>query len=333
MGAYVIRRLLLFVPMLAAISVIAFVLIQLPPGDYLTSEIMAMAERGEEVDEAVIAALKLRYGLDRPMVEQYFRWITNIIFDGDFGRSFHWKQPVSALIWERLAWTVVIASGSLLVTWVVAFPIGIYSATHQYSIADYLFTFFGFLGKATPNFLLALVLMWLGYVYFDINMGGLFSPEFEFSPWNAAKLVDFLKHLPIPLVVIVTAGTAGLIRVLRAILLDELRKQYVLTGRAKGLGEGRLLFKYPVRIALNPIVSSNGGLLRDLLSGEVLTAIVVGLPTVGPLLLQAALAEDVYLAGSLVMVLGALALVGILISDLLLVAVDPRIRFGREPLA
>ena len=171
MGAYVIRRLLLFIPMLMAISVIAFILIQLPPGDYLTSEIMAIAARGEEVDEAVIASLKLRYGLDRPMVEQYFRWISNIILDGDFGRSFHWKQPVSSLIWERLMWTVVISLGSLLFTWLVAFPIGIYSATNQYSIADYLFTFFGFLGKAIPNFLLALVLMWLGYVYFDINMG------------------------------------------------------------------------------------------------------------------------------------------------------------------
>ena len=326
MGAYVIRRLLLFVPMLVAISVLAFVLIQLPPGDYLTSEIMAMAERGEEVDEAVIAALKLRYGLDRPLVQQYFRWITNIVFEGDFGRSFHWKQPVSALIWERLLWTIVISFGSLLFTWAVAFPIGIYAATNQYSISDYLFTFFGFLGKATPNFLLALVLMWLGYVYFDFNMGGLFSAQYQNAPWSLAKLGDLLSHLWVPLVVLGTAGTADLIRTLRANLLDELAKPYVTAARAKGLTELKLIAKYPVRIAINPFVSSIGGVLPELISGAAIVSVVLSLPTTGPLMLNALLTQDMFLAGSFLMMLTALSLIGTLLSDILLAVLDPRIR-------
>ena len=326
MGAYVIRRLLLFIPMLMAISVIAFILIQLPPGDYLTSEIMAIAARGEEVDEAVIASLKLRYGLDRPMVEQYFRWISNIILDGDFGRSFHWKQPVSSLIWERLMWTVVISLGSLMFTWLVAFPIGIYSATNQYSIADYLFTFFGFLGKAIPNFLLALVLMWLGYVYFDINMGGLFSAEYQNAPWSFAKLGDLVNHVWVPLIVLGTAGTADLIRTLRANLLDELSKPYVTAARAKGLTELKLIAKYPVRIAINPFVSSIGGVLPELISGAAIVSVVLSLPTTGPLMLNALLTQDMFLAGSFLMMLTVLSLIGTLLSDILLALLDPRIR-------
>ncbi|MEM7131607.1 MAG: ABC transporter permease [Chloroflexota bacterium] len=326
MAAYIIRRLLLFIPMLFAVSIIAFILIQLPPGDYLTSEIMAIAARGEEVDEAVIASLKLRYGLDRPMVEQYYRWVTNIITEGDFGRSFHWKKPVSELIWERLMWTMIISSGSLLFTWMLAFPIGIYSATHQYSFADYLVTFLGFLGKATPNFLLALILMWLGFIYFDINMGGLFSSEYQNAPWSFAKLVDLFQHLWVPLVVLGTAGTADLIRTLRANLLDELSKPYVTAARAKGMSEVKLIWKYPVRIAINPFISSIGGVLPELISGAAIVSVVLSLPTTGPLMLNALLTQDMFLAGSFLMMLTFLSLLGTLISDILLAILDPRIR-------
>ena len=332
MLSYVARRLLYMVLLLLALSLFSFTLIELPPGNFLDNLIQQLRVAGVQVGLEEIRTLEERYGLNRPFLSRYGLWMRNLA-RGDLGDSLAYNQPVTELIGQRLALTVTLTLLTLLLTYAIALPIGIYSATHQYSFTDYVVTVAGFIGLATPNFLLALVLMFVFYKYLGWSVGGLFSPEFEFTPWNAAKLVDFLKHLPIPLLVIGTAGTAGMIRVLRAILLDELRKQYVLTGRAKGLEEGRLLFKYPLRIALNPIVSSNGWLLRNLLSGEVLTAIVVGLPTVGPLLLEAALAQDVYLAGSLVMLLGALAMVGILISDLLLVVVDPRIRFGREPVA
>lgn len=326
MTGYIIRRLLLFFPMLLSVSIIAFVLIQLPPGDYLTSEIMAMAARGEEVDEAVIASLNRRYGLDRPMHEQYFRWITNIIFEGDFGRSFHWKKPVSELIWGRLMWTVIISVGSLMFTWMMAFPIGVYSATHQYSALDYVVTFLGFFGKATPNFLLALILMWIGYVYFDIDMGGMFSAEYQNAPWSIGKFFDFLNHLWVPLVVLGTAGTADLIRTLRANLLDELGKPYVTAARAKGLSEFKLIWKYPVRIAINPFVSSIGGVLPELISGAAIVSVVLSLPTTGPVMLNALLSQDMFLAGSFLMMLTFLALIGTLISDILLAILDPRIR-------
>ena len=326
MTGYIIRRLLLFFPMLLSVSIIAFVLIQLPPGDYLTSEIMAMAARGEEVDEAVIASLNRRYGLDRPMHEQYFRWITNIIFEGDFGRSFHWKKPVSELIWGRLMWTVIISVGSLMFTWMMAFPIGVYSATHQYSALDYVVTFLGFFGKATPNFLLALILMWIGYVYFDIDMGGMFSAEYQNAPWCIGKFFDFLNHLWVPLVVLGTAGTADLIRTLRANLLDELGKPYVTAARAKGLSEFKLIWKYPVRIAINPFVSSIGGVLPELISGAAIVSVVLSLPTTGPVMLNALLSQDMFLAGSFLMMLTFLALIGTLISDILLAILDPRIR-------
>ncbi|MBV7334091.1 ABC transporter permease [Chloroflexi bacterium TSY] len=312
--------------MMAVISVLIFMLIQLPPGDYLTSEIMRMASSGEEIDQALIANLKLRYGLDRPMHEQYFRWITNIVLRGDFGRSFQWKQPVSELIWERLAWTFVISLGSLLFTWIVAFPIGVYSATHQYSLADYLVTFLGFLGKATPNFLLALILMWIGFSYFGVSMGGLFSQDFQRAPWSLAKFWDLLKHLWVPMIVLGTAGTADLIRTLRANLLDELRKPYVTAARAKGVSETKLIWKYPVRIAINPFISSVGGVLPELISGAAIVSVVLSLPTTGPLMLTALLSQDMYLAGSFLLVLTFLSLIGTLISDILLAVLDPRIR-------
>ena len=329
MLTYIARRLLYMAVLLLALSFFSFVLIELPPGDYLDSMIQRLRNLGVQVDLEEIRTLEERYGLNLPFLSRYGLWMRNLA-RGDLGDSLAHNQPVVQLVGPRLALTVTITLLGLLLTYAIAIPAGIYSATHQYSLTDYTFTVLGFFGLATPNFLLALVLMFLFYRYFGWSLGGLFSPEFEFSRWTAAKLLDVLKHLSIPLFVLVTAGTAGTMRVMRATLLDELRKQYVLTGRAKGLKEGRLLFRYPVRVAINPIVTGNGGLLRDLLSGEVLTAIVVGLPTVGPLLLEALQSQDMYLAGSLVLMLGALAVVGFLISDLLLVVVDPRIRFGRE---
>ena len=329
MLSYIVRRLLYMVVLLLALSFFSFVLIELPPGDFLDNMIQRLRVAGVQVDLEEISTLKERYGLNLPFMSRYGLWMRNLA-RGDLGDSLAQNLPVTQLIGERLPLTLTITLLALLITYAIAIPLGIYSATHQYSFTDYTFTVLGFFGLAMPNFLLALVLMFVFYRYFGWSVGGLFSPEFEFSRWSAAKLLDLLKHLPIPLFVIATAGTAGTMRVMRATLLDELRKQFVLTGRAKGLEERRLLFKYPLRVALNPLVSTNGGLLRDLLSGETLTAIVVGLPTIGPLLLDALLSQDMYLAGSLVLVLGALAVAGILISDLLLVVVDPRIRFGRE---
>ena len=318
--------------LLAALSFFSFVLIELPPGTFVDNMIERLRNQGVQVDLEAIRSLEERYGLNLPFLGRYRLWMSNLV-RGDMGDSLAYNQPVTQLIGQRLLLTVIITMLTLMLTYLVAIPIGIYSATHQYSFTDYAFTVFGFIGLATPNFLLALILMFVVHRYLGWSVGGLFSPEYEFQRWNIAKLLDFLKHLPIPLIVIGTAGTAGLIRVMRAALLDELRKQYVLTGRAKGLEEGRLLFKYPLRIAINPMVSTIGGVLPALVSGEALTAIVVGLPTVGPLLLEALQAQDMYLAGSLIMVLSALAVIGILISDLLLVAVDPRIRFERESVA
>ena len=318
--------------LLAALSFFSFVLIELPPGTFVDNMIERLRTQGVQVDLEAIRSLEERYGLNLPFLGRYGLWMRNLA-RGDMGDSLAYNQPVTQLIGQRLLLTVIITMLTLMLTYLIAIPIGIYSATHQYSFTDYAFTVFGFIGLATPNFLLALILMFLVHRYLGWSVGGLFSPEFEFTAWNLAKFFDFLKHLPIPLLVIGTAGTAGLIRVMRAALLDELRKQYVLTGRAKGLEEGRLLFKYPLRIAINPMVSTIGGVLPALVSGEALTAIVVGLPTVGPLLLEALQAQDMYLAGSLIMVLSALAVIGVLISDLLLVVVDPRIRFEREAVA
>ena len=332
MLSYIARRILYMVILLFAISFFSFVLIELPPGNFLDNLIQQLRNAGVQVDLEQIRTMEDRYGLKLPFLSRYGLWMRNLA-RGDMGDSLAYNQPVTQLIGQRLVLTITITMLALVFTYAIAIPIGIYSATHQYSLTDYTFTVLGFVGLATPNFLLALILMFMFYRYFGWSVGGLFSPEFEFTSWNAAKVLDFLKHLPIPLVVLATAGTAAVIRMMRAALLDELRKQYVLTGRAKGLEEGRLLFKYPLRIAINPIVSTVGWLLPTLVSGEAITAIVVGLPTVGPLLLEALQSQDLYLAGSLVMLLSALAATGILISDLLLVVVDPRIRFGREAVA
>ena len=279
------------------------------------------------VDQEQTEQLRRIYGLDLPMHRQYLRWLRRIA-SGDLGMSLQWRQPVSRLLADRLPYAVIVAVATLLFTYSVALPIGVYSATHQYSLTDYTVTTLGFIGLATPNFLLALILLFLGNRYLGLSIGGLFSIEYLDQPWSAAKLLDMLGHLPVPIIVIGTAGTAQLIRVLRSSLLDELSRQYVITARAKGLAESRLLFRYPVRVALNPVISTVGWILPEIFSGQVITAIVLSLPTIGPLLLAALVAQDMFLAGSLVMVTALLTLIGTFISDILLIAVDPRIRMA-----
>jgi peptide/nickel transport system permease protein len=328
MLSYVFRRILYMLILLWIVSIIAFVIIQLPPGDYLTSYITRLQQRGQVVDEAQVATLTKQYGLDQPMHLQYLNWFGKAL-RGNFGMSFQWNRPVNQLLAERLPITVLISVLTIAFTYIVAVPAGIYSATHQYSPGDYAFTVFGFIGLATPNFLLALILMLVFNRYFGISIGGLFSPEFLDAPWSFARFLDMLAHLPVPIIVIGTAGTAGLIRVMRGCLLDELQKQYVVTARSKGVRESRLLFRYPVRVALSPIVSTIGWLLPAVVSGEIITAIVLDLPTVGGLLFGALMFQDMYLAGSIVMMLTFLTILGTFISDVLLAVVDPRIRFER----
>lgn len=314
---------------LLVVSVAAFVIIQLPPGDYLTTMIQTLEMQGTDVSGERLAALRSEYGLDLPMYLRYFKWLWKMLH-GDFGTSFYWNKPVIELIAERLPLTVIISLLTIIFTYAVGITIGIYSATHQYSVFDYGFTIIGFAGLAIPNFLFALILMFVFYKYFGLSAGGLFSPQYVSAAWSWAKVMDLLKHLPIPIIVIGTAGTAGLIRVMRASLLDELRKQYVITARAKGLSERKLLFKYPVRIAINPIISTIGWLLPAIISGETITSIVLSLPTTGPLLFGALMSQDMYLSGTIVMFLSFLTVIGTFISDVLLVLVDPRIRYERS---
>ncbi len=314
------------IPTLVAISIISFIIIQLPPGDFLTQYVAELVERGEMVDQAELEALQDRFGLDQPIYVQYMRWAWNFIH-GDFGHSFEWNKPVSELIGERLGLTILISAATLIFTWTVSIPIGIYSAVRQYSWMDHLLTFVGFIGLATPNFLLALVLLWFSYAYLGMNVGGLFSPEYAEAPWTLAKVWDLMTHLWIPVVIVGTAHTAKFIRIIRGNLLDELKKPYVTTARAKGLSETRLILKYPVRVAINPLVSTIGWTLPELVSGIAITAVVLNLPTTGPLLLNALKSQDMHLAGSFIMLLSILTVIGTLISDILLAWVDPRIRF------
>ncbi len=323
---YTIRRILYMIPTLFFVSIISFVIIQLPPGDYLTSVVTAMTATGETIDASALAAMEQRYGLGQPIYVQYWKWISGIILRGDFGRSFEWNQPVNELIWGRLALTFIISLVTLLFTWIVAFPIGIYSAVRQYSIGDYIATIIGYIGLAIPNFLLALILMYVAFKYLNQSVGGLFSPEYVDAPLSIGKIWDLFQHLWIPVVIIGTAGTAGLIRIMRANLLDELHKPYVATARAKGMTEIRLTLKYPVRVALNPFVSTVGWTLPVLVSGAAIVSIVLSLPTTGPLLLRALLSQDMYLAGSFILLLSVLTIIGTLISDILLAWLDPRIR-------
>jgi peptide/nickel transport system permease protein len=327
MLAYIIRRILYMIPTLFGISLIAFLIIQLPPGDYLTSMVANMESSGQTVDPHQIDQLREQYGFDQPIYVQYAKWIVGIVTRGDFGQSFQWREPVSALIWGQLGATLMITVASLLFVWAVALPIGIYSAVRRYSIGDHAFTLLGFIGLAVPNFILALVLMYASYRLFGQSVGGLYSPQFNDAPWSWDKLLDLLGHIWVPIIIIGTSGTAALIRILRANLTDELHKPYVLTARAKGLPEYKVVLKYPVRIALNPFVSALGWILPHLVSGATIISIVLNLPTAGPLLLSSLVSQDMYLAGTFILLLGVLTLVGMLISDLLLALLDPRIRF------
>ena len=326
---YFIRRFFYMIILLFIVSITAFIIIQLPPGDYLTTYIVQLQEAGAIVSEAEIVALERQFGLDLPIYLQYFKWMWRI-FHGDFGRSFEWNKPVRELIGERLILTVIIALFTLGFTYAVAIPVGIYSATHQYSTGDYTFTVIGFVGLATPNFLFALILMFLFSKYFGLSVGGLFSPQYITAAWSMGKVVDMLKHLPIPVIVIGTAGTAGIIRVMRGCLLDELKRQYVVTARAKGVAERTLLFRYPVRVAINPIISTIGWTLPRIVSGATITAIVLSLPTTGPLLFRALMSQDMYLAGSIIMLLSFLTVIGTFVSDILLVWIDPRIQYEKR---
>jgi ABC-type dipeptide/oligopeptide/nickel transport systems, permease components len=327
MLGYVIRRILIMIPTLLAISVITFVIIQLPPGDYLTSMINEMQSRGESMDQGRLAMLREMYGLDRPMYEQYAYWLAGML-RGDFGYSFEYNLPVSDVVGDRLVLTAVISVATIIFIWGVSFPIGIYSATHQYSMGDYALTFLGFLGLAVPNFLLALVLLYFANVWFGTSIGGLMDPHYLGQPWSWGKAMSVLEHMWIPVMVIGTSGTAAMIRRLRANLLDELHKPYVVTARAKGLPPGRALLKYPLRVALNPFISDIGNLLPHIVSGAAVVSVVMSLPTTGPMLLQALRSQDMYLAGSFLMFLAVLTVVGVFLSDLALAALDPRIRLG-----
>ncbi len=326
MFRFILWRMVWMLPFLLAISFISFVLIQLPPGDYVTTYIATLAASNEIVDQNTAADLRSRFGLDQPMIVQYWKWITNIVLYGDFGLSFEWQQPVSDLIWERMSLTLVLTFSTLLLTWGIALPIGVFSAVKKYSIGDYVVTFFSFLGLAVPSFLLALVLMYFAAVEFGQSVGGLFSEQYQNAPWNFDKFIDFLQHLWIPVVILGVSGTASLIRVMRANMLDELNRPYVTTARAKGLSEFTLLVKYPMRLALNPFISTIAWLLPNLVSGSIIVAIVMSLPTAGPLLLQSLMSQDMYLAGAFILLICALTVVGALISDILLALVDPRIR-------
>jgi peptide/nickel transport system permease protein len=323
---FIVKRLLWMLPFLVAISFLSFVLIQLPPGDYVTTYIATLAASNEVVDQNTAADLRNRFGLDQPMVVQYWKWISNIAFRGDFGLSFEWQQPVGDLIWERMALTLLLTLSALLLTWGIALPVGVFSAVKKYSIGDYLVTGLSFLGLAIPSFLLALVLMYIAAVHFGQSVGGLFSEEYLTAPWSTAKVIDLLEHLWIPVVILAVSGTASLIRVMRANMLDELHKPYVTTARAKGLSEFTLLVKYPLRLAMNPFISTIAWLLPNLVSGSIIVAIVLSLPTAGPLLLQSLMSQDMYLAGAFILLICALTVLGSLVSDILLALVDPRIR-------
>src|ERR1043166_1172656 len=325
MLAFIVRRLLLAILTIWVISVLSFAIIQLPPGDFVTAYIAQLSASGASVSEADARALRELYGLGQPFYVQYAKWMVRILV-GDFGVSMEWNRPVTEVIGDRLWLTVLISFAALILTWALAFPVGIYSAVRQYSIGDYVFTLIGFIGIAVPNFLLALVIMYFSFRFFNAQVGGLFSSEFELAPWSWAKVWDLAKHLPLPAIILALAGTAQLIRIMRANLLDELRRPYVVTARAKGLPERRVILKYPVRAALNPFASTVAYLFPYLVSGSVIISIVLSLPTVGPLLVRSLLSQDMFLAGTIVLLLGVLTVIGTLISDLVLMWVDPGIR-------
>ena len=324
---YILKRLLWACVVLIFVSFFSFLVIQLPPGDFLDSYVQTLSRSGMGVDAAALASLRHAYGLDRSMIVQYWDWVTRFT-RGDMGVSLLYAKKVNTIIWERLPWTLLITVTSLLLMYLISIPVGVYSARKQYSVGDFAASFVVFLGMATPAFLLALGLMWVVYLVFGISLGGLQSPQFMNQPWSWAAIKDLLWHLPVPIFVVAVAGMASLIRTMRASLLDELGRQYVTTARAKGLEEGKLIWRYPVRMALNPIISSGGWLLAELFSADTVVGIVLGLPTIGPVMYRALLAEDMYLAASCVMVMSILTVIGFLISDIVLAFNDPRIRLS-----
>ena len=322
---YIIKRLLILPFLLFIFSIIAFILIQAPPGDFLTSYIAELATSGSSIERAQIDALRALYGLDQPLYIQYFKWIGRLL-TGDLGFSLDWQKPISELIGERLALTLALGVGTFIFTWLVAIPIGILSATRQYSFFDYFFTVFNYIGVATPTFMTALVLMWIAFKYYGLSVTGLFSPEYIDAVWSWDRTVDLLKHLWLPVVILGLDGTARLARVMRANLLDELKKPYMEMARAKGMSEWSLVMKYPVRLALNPLVSTIGWYLPLIFSGSVIVATVMNLPTIGPMLLRSLISQDMFLAGTIILIYMILAIIGTLISDILLAWLDPRIR-------
>jgi peptide/nickel transport system permease protein len=328
MLGYILRRILFMIPTLFVISVISFIVIQLPPGDFLTTYAAQLSEMGDSIDQEALEYFGERYGLGQPIYVQYYKWMSGIILRGDWGQSMEWHKPVKELIWERIGLTMVLSLVAILVSWFVAIPVGVYSATHQYSIPDYVMSVISFIGAGTPGFMIALVVMWLTMTRLGLSVGGLFSPDYLLAPWSLDKLTDMLKHIWIPVVIIAISSTAGSIRTTRANLLDELNKPYVETARAKGLKEGKLVWKYPVRVAMNPFFSTVGWSLASLISGQTLVAYVLSLQTTGPLMLRALMSQDMYLAGSFLLLLSTMTVIGTLVSDILLAWVDPRIRLG-----
>jgi len=326
--AFLLRRLGLAAITIFAITVVTFIILHLPPVDFVQAYAAQAAAQGTAISAAEADALRLAYGLNQPLYVQYFKWLA-MIGSGNFGRSFEYGRPVTEVIGDRLWLTILLSFGAIVVTWGLALPIGIYSAVRQYSIGDYVFTLIGFIGLAIPGFLVALIVMYFSLRWFNMNVGGLFSPEQQLAPWSWAKLVDLIWHLPIPMLIISLAGTAQLVRIMRANLLDELRRPYVMTARARGLPERKVIFRYPVRAALNPFASTIGYLLPQTVSGGIIISVVLSLPTVGPLLLRALLSQDMLLASAIILMLGVLTVVGTLLSDLLLMWIDPRIRLGQ----
>ena len=324
MQKYLLRRFFLMMLTLFIISIISFLVIQAPPGDYMSTYVSRLAAQGEQIDESQLVALRSRYGINQPIHIQYLKWLRGVL-RGDLGRSLEWNRSVKSLILERLPWSITLSFASLVIVYLVGVPIGTLSATRQYSLTDYFFTLVGFIGLAIPNFLFALLLLWVYFLTTGNVAVGLFSPQYALAPWSLGKVIDLLKHLWMPAVIVGTAGTAGIIRIMRATLLDELRKHYVIVARAKGLSERTLLYKYPFRIAINPLVSTIGWTLPTLISGELLVSMVLGIPTIAPIFLNSLLSEDMLLASSIVLVLSSLTVLGTLISDVLLAWVDPRV--------
>lgn len=324
---YILKRILLMIPTILVISFVAFIIIDLPPSDYAETYVATLAANGNVTSQETLDQLRNLYGLGEPAPERYIKWMWGIVTRGDFGVAFQYNQPVSSMIWDRIWATMAITLGGLLISWLIAFPVGIYSAVRQYSMGDYLATFLAFVAISVPSFLLALVIMYIRFKYFDITMSGLFSSEMEKAPWSLSKVADFFEHAWLPIIVLGIGAIGGLIRTLRANLLDEMRKPYVITARAKGLPEWKVVTKYPLRLALNPFISGVGFTLPQLVNGSIIISVVMNLPLVGSMLLSALTSQDMYLAGSLILITSVLTIIGVFLSDLLLAWVDPRIRF------